>query len=135
TDLPAFDTAAMDGWAVAGPGPWQLTPWAVPEGVLAGDTRRPVPLAAGQAVPIATGARLPPGATAVLRLEHGEVTGPQAPPGGPSVAPRAAPPSQPQAAHPKTLRATQRAALAAGTDVRPRGQECRVGEVLLPAGT
>lgn len=22
TDLPPFDTSAMDGWAVAGPGPW-----------------------------------------------------------------------------------------------------------------
>ncbi|MFE2145949.1 molybdopterin molybdenumtransferase MoeA, partial [Streptomyces sp. NPDC059456] len=22
TDLPSFDTSAMDGWAVAGPGPW-----------------------------------------------------------------------------------------------------------------
>ena len=24
TDLPAFDTVTMDGWAVAGPGPWRL---------------------------------------------------------------------------------------------------------------
>ncbi|NJQ17850.1 hypothetical protein HCN52_23680, partial [Streptomyces bohaiensis] len=33
TDLPAFDTAAMDGWAVSGPGPWHLvTPMAEPRG-------------------------------------------------------------------------------------------------------
>ncbi len=24
TDLPSFDTSAMDGWAVAGPGPWHV---------------------------------------------------------------------------------------------------------------
>ncbi|MFD8263482.1 molybdopterin molybdenumtransferase MoeA, partial [Streptomyces griseoluteus] len=24
TDLPPFATAAMDGWAVSGPGPWRL---------------------------------------------------------------------------------------------------------------
>lgn len=24
TDLPSFDTSAMDGWAVSGPGPWRL---------------------------------------------------------------------------------------------------------------
>ena len=24
TDLPSFDTSAMDGWAVAGTGPWRL---------------------------------------------------------------------------------------------------------------
>jgi molybdopterin molybdotransferase len=60
TDLPAFDTAAMDGWAVAGPGPWHV----VGE-VLAGSP--PVPLADGTAVRIATGAALPIGAEAVLR--------------------------------------------------------------------
>ncbi|MRT44549.1 molybdopterin molybdenumtransferase MoeA, partial [Xylella fastidiosa subsp. multiplex] len=32
TDLPSFDTSAMDGWAVAGPGPWDVRE----EGVLAG---------------------------------------------------------------------------------------------------
>lgn len=25
-DLPSFDTSAMDGWAVAGPGPWSIRP-------------------------------------------------------------------------------------------------------------
>ncbi|MER5354953.1 molybdopterin molybdotransferase MoeA [Kitasatospora sp. NPDC002551] len=104
TDLPAFDTSAMDGWAVAGPGPWQ-----VGGRLLAG---RPAdgPLADGAAVEIATGAQLPPGATAVLRREHGE-------PGGP------------------LLRERTAGALTTGQDVRPRGQECRRGEVLLPAGT
>ncbi|MET4927478.1 hypothetical protein P3L51_34835, partial [Streptomyces sp. PSRA5] len=26
TDLPSFDTSAMDGWAVSGPGPWSVRP-------------------------------------------------------------------------------------------------------------
>ncbi|WP_459248441.1 molybdopterin molybdotransferase MoeA [Streptomyces youssoufiensis] len=68
TDLPPFDTSAMDGWALAGPGPWRLP--ARGRGVLAGHAR-PEPLEDGQAVRIATGARTPPGATAVLRSEHG----------------------------------------------------------------
>ncbi|GGO86018.1 molybdopterin molybdotransferase MoeA [Wenjunlia tyrosinilytica] len=69
TDLPAFDTSAMDGWAVAGPGPWRLG-----GAILAGDSS-PRPLEDGAAVRIATGAQLPRGATAVLRSEEGEVLG------------------------------------------------------------
>ncbi|GAA3865314.1 molybdopterin molybdotransferase MoeA [Streptomyces sedi] len=100
TDLPAFDTSAMDGWAVAGPGPWRLVegPPALAGGPLA------TPLTDGLALPIATGARLPEGATAVLRAEAGAVrrgllTGHTPEP---------------------------------GADIRPRGQECRSGAVLLP---
>ncbi|MFJ1705346.1 molybdopterin molybdotransferase MoeA [Kitasatospora sp. NPDC088346] len=100
TDLPAFDTSAMDGWAVAGPGPWRTV-----GRVLAGQDA--APLADGTAVEIATGALLPPGATGVLRREHGRVER-------------------------GLLRG---AALVPGQDVRPRGQECRRGEELLPAGT
>ncbi|MGD9482733.1 molybdopterin molybdotransferase MoeA [Streptomyces sp. TRM70308] len=104
TDLPAFDTSAMDGWAVAGPGPWALDP--DDPGVLAGQT--PARLPDGHAVAIATGARVPQGATAVLRTEHafaggGRITAPATPP--------------------------------QGADIRPRGQECRAGDLLLPAGT
>ncbi|MBV2152859.1 molybdopterin molybdotransferase MoeA [Kitasatospora sp. SUK 42] len=69
TDLPAFDTSAMDGWAVAGPGPWRVA-----GRVLAGRTEV-APLADGGAVEIATGAQLPAGATAVLRREHGRTEG------------------------------------------------------------
>lgn len=104
TDLPAFDTSAMDGWAVAGRGPWT----AVDGGLLAGHGAAAA-LGAGQAVPIATGARLPEGAAAVLRSEHGELRR-------------------------GTLHPTP-AAAADGADVRPRGQECRAGDRLLAAGT
>ncbi|GCD36421.1 molybdopterin molybdenumtransferase MoeA [Streptomyces chrestomyceticus JCM 4735] len=115
TDLPSFDTSAMDGWAVAGPGPWHLAARTRPDerehGILAGHEPSEG-VADGDAVPIATGARIPPGATAVLRSEHGEVR----------------------------VRSTGDAQLYApapvphGQDIRPRGQECRRGDQLLPAG-
>jgi molybdopterin molybdotransferase len=69
TDLPAFDTSAMDGWAVSGDGPWQV----VGE-VLAGAAPS-VTLRAGRACLIATGACTPQGTTAILRREHGRIDG------------------------------------------------------------
>ncbi|MGH3775846.1 MAG: molybdopterin molybdotransferase MoeA [Pseudonocardiaceae bacterium] len=61
--LPAFDTAAMDGYAVAGAGPWQLL------GQVRAGTVWKGALAAGQAVEICTGAQVPVGASAVLPVE------------------------------------------------------------------
>ncbi|WKN15875.1 molybdopterin molybdotransferase MoeA [Streptomyces sp. JUS-F4] len=106
TDLPSFDTSAMDGWAVAGPGPWAYEAGA---GLLAG--RSPdTPLPDGTAVRIATGARVPPDTTAVIRSEH---------------------------AHPDEAKGLlhARRSVVTGQDIRPRGQECRSGEQLVPAGT
>ncbi|NEB41379.1 molybdopterin molybdotransferase MoeA [Streptomyces sp. SID14515] len=106
TDLPSFDTSAMDGWAVAGPGPWAYEAGA---GLLAG--RGPdTPLPDGTAVRIATGARVPPDTTAVIRSEH---------------------------AHPDEAKGLlhARRSVVTGQDIRPRGQECRSGEPLVPAGT
>ncbi|MFF3529444.1 molybdopterin molybdotransferase MoeA [Streptomyces rubiginosohelvolus] len=108
TDLPPFDTSAMDGWAVAGPGPWRLRDG----GVLAGG--QPEPLRPGTAVAIATGARLPEGADAVLRREDGEDDARSG-----LLLDRSACPGPP----------------APGRDIRPRGQECRADDPLLPAGT
>jgi len=68
TDLPPFDSAAMDGWALADRGPWRVS-----GRVLAG--HRGTPLHPGQAVEIATGAPLPAGADAVLRREDGRLDG------------------------------------------------------------
>ncbi|CAL2055736.1 molybdopterin molybdotransferase MoeA [Streptomyces murinus] len=104
SDLPSFDTSAMDGWAVAGPGPWTVRE----EGVLAGHAQ-PAPLTDGEAVRIATGARVPADTTAVLRTEHGR-TDAQG-----------------------RLHATRD--MVHGQDIRPRGQECRSGDQLLPVGT
>ncbi|WP_084724664.1 molybdopterin molybdotransferase MoeA [Streptacidiphilus melanogenes] len=110
THLPPFDTSAMDGWAVSGPGPWRLREPAEGEG-LAG--RPPAAsLQDGEAVRIATGAPVPGDATAVLRREDGIVRTE-----GVELACR-----------PGTLSPPL------GRDIRPRGQECRSGEVLLPAG-
>jgi len=103
TDLPAFDTSAMDGWAVAGPGPWEVRE----DGVLAGQAE-PEPLTDGEAVRIATGARIPQDVTAVLRSEHGRTD------------------------DKGRLHATRE--VAHGQDIRPRGQECRSGDQLLPVG-
>ncbi|MFF8291566.1 molybdopterin molybdotransferase MoeA [Streptomyces sp. NPDC016309] len=105
TDLPSFDTSAMDGWAVAGPGPWRVREG---DSVLAGHAPAS-PLPDGEAVRIATGARVPPGATAVVRSEHSRTDT-----AGQLHARR-------EATH--------------GQDIRPRGQECRSGDQLLPAGT
>lgn len=101
TDLPAFDTSAMDGWAVAGPGPWTLRE----DGIAVG--RVPAALVPGTAGRIATGAPVPDGARAVLRLEDGFSAG--------GVLHAAVP-------------------LAQGRDIRPRGQECAAGTVLVEAG-
>ncbi|MFD3537894.1 molybdopterin molybdotransferase MoeA [Streptomyces sp. NPDC058662] len=103
-DLPSFDTSAMDGWAVAGPGPWTIRTGG---GVLAG-SGRPEPLADGAAVRIATGARIPADTSAVIRSEHCRESG-----------------SQLHADRP----------VLTGQDIRPRGQECRSGDQLLPAGS
>ncbi|WP_329456822.1 molybdopterin molybdotransferase MoeA [Streptomyces sp. NBC_01497] len=104
TDLPSFDTSAMDGWAVSGPGPWTLV---AAESVLAGHAYAGR-LPDGTAVRIATGARVPPEATAVIRSEHARTDDA----GG--------------------LHALRR--VTQGQDIRPRGQECRSGDQLLPAG-
>ncbi|MCX4235566.1 molybdopterin molybdotransferase MoeA [Streptomyces ortus] len=104
SDLPSFDTSAMDGWAVAGPGPWDVRA----EGVLAGHGG-PQRLTDGEAVRIATGARIPQDTSAVLRSEHGRTD------------------------EKERLYATRD--VVHGQDIRPRGQECRSGDPLLPTGT
>ncbi|MFG2292328.1 molybdopterin molybdotransferase MoeA [Streptomyces sp. NPDC048603] len=79
--LPSFDTAAMDGYAVAaGQGPWRVR-----GAVRAGAVWNGV-LGAGECVEISTGAPVPAGACAVLPLESaeaggGRVSGPVPPPG------------------------------------------------------
>ncbi|MFF4092556.1 molybdopterin molybdotransferase MoeA [Streptomyces sp. NPDC001834] len=141
TDLPPFDTSAMDGWVVSGPGPWTVReaaecgedlegageagtaaspasgPGPAPgaksrpgrdRGILAGH-RAPARLPDGDAVRIATGARIPRDANAVIRSEHGRVDEAKG-----------------------LLHAPYR--VHPGQDIRPRGQECRSGDLLLPAG-
>ncbi|MEV1331697.1 molybdopterin molybdotransferase MoeA [Micromonospora costi] len=101
TDLPAFPTSSVDGWAVRGAGPWRVV-----GRVLAGGT--PPPLTEdGTTVEIATGAMVPRGGTAVLRVEESGRT----PEGLVTGTPRATP------------------------EWREPGEEAYAGEELLPAGT
>ncbi|MGC5053843.1 molybdopterin molybdotransferase MoeA [Micromonospora sp. DT48] len=101
TDLPAFPTSSVDGWAVRGAGPWRVV-----GRVLAGSTAAPL-TEDGTTVEIATGAMVPPGAAAVLRVEESRRT----PAGLVDGVPRPTP------------------------EWRQPGEEATAGEELLPAGT
>lgn len=136
TDLPSFDTSAMDGWAVAGDGPWTVHE----EGaVLAGHVPTGA-LAPGEAVRIATGARVPAGTTAVLRTEHARTeAAAMVPPA--SRTDRSGEPGQgpahtdaPPATAPTGLVLHALREVVSRQDIRPRGQECRTGDELLPGG-
>lgn len=66
-DLPTYTTSSMDGWAVAGEGPWKIV----------GDVKAGAPyendLKRGTAVRIATGAVIPQGTLGIVRWEVAEV--------------------------------------------------------------
>ena len=70
-DLPTYATSAMDGYAVAGVGPWEII----------GEVKAGLPmkqaLKDGQAVGIATGAVVPEGVFGVIRWEDAKVIGVQ----------------------------------------------------------
>ncbi|MEV0805455.1 molybdopterin molybdotransferase MoeA [Micromonospora sp. NPDC050200] len=101
TDLPAFPTSGVDGWAVRGEGPWDVV-----GRVLAGNTPHPL-TADGTTVEIATGAMVPEGTTAVLRVEESSRTADGRVAGTPRPSP----------------------------EWRQPGEEAYAGEELLPAGT
>jgi molybdopterin molybdotransferase len=101
TDLPPCRVSAMDGWAVADAGPWQVVP----------DDGRP--LATGGCAAVRTGAPVPPGADAVLPVEHSST-----------------------ATDGRTLLVHRAVGTpwAAGQHVRTPGEEARQGDVLVAAG-
>lgn len=118
TDLPAFDTAAMDGYAVSGPGPWVLS-----ESDMRAGSETMVRLDPGGAVSIATGSALPAGCDAILRSELASIE-------------TALHGARLYSLDPLTgLPDDSGAAIPPGTDVRPRGEECAEGETLVPAGS
>jgi molybdopterin molybdotransferase len=100
TDLPAFPTSSVDGWAVRGPAPWRIV-----GSVLAGGSAPRLDVD-GTAVEIATGAMVPDGTTAVIRVEESTRSGDTV---------TGVPREQPE--------------------WRVPGEEAHKGEVLLPAGT
>src|SRR5215467_15555346 len=68
TDLPAFPTSTVDGWAVRGAAPWRIVGQVLAggvAGVLAGD---------GECVEIATGAMVPEGTEEIVRIEESTPT-------------------------------------------------------------
>lgn len=69
TDLPAFPTSSVDGWAVRGPQPWRIV-----GRVLAGEEAQAL-TDDGTCVQIATGAMVPDNTTAIVRLEDSQTTG------------------------------------------------------------
>lgn len=105
-DLPPFDRSAMDGYAIraadtAPPAPLRLA-GAVAAGEVAAGALEP-----GTAVGITTGAALPDGADAVLRVEDAAMQDGRVRPARP---------------------------VAVGTHVRYRGEDVARGDVLAPAG-
>jgi len=109
--IPHYASSAMDGWAVAGVGPWTL--------LTGGDAERArsVGLSDGVAVDVLTGGLIPAGAEAVLQLEHGVVEQSAGSarlhlaPSAPSEEPRP------------------------GRHIRPAGTESPAGSTVLDAGT
>ncbi|WP_371406818.1 molybdopterin molybdotransferase MoeA [Kribbella sp. NBC_00662] len=67
--VPPVDRAAMDGYAVRGPGPWRV------DGHVVAGAADPGTLVDGQATGIVTGAALPAGTTSVVRYEDAVVNG------------------------------------------------------------
>lgn len=105
---PARALTDLPGFDTSSMDGWAVSgtgPWTVVATVLAG-AAPPLRLNAGEAAVIATGAAVPPGADAVVRRENGAVTD-----------------GVLSAARPEP-----------GTDIRPRGEECRAGEVLADSG-
>jgi molybdopterin molybdotransferase len=111
-DLPSFDNAAMDGYALRS----QDTQGAASEspvrlrvvGESAAGKPYPRSLGAGEAVAISTGAPVPEGANAVLPVEDARVEG-------------------------ETLICSQ--PVREGSHIRPKGQDVSAGSLLLSAGT
>ena len=105
-DLPPFDRSAMDGYAVRAADTEPPAALAIAGEVAAGEVAAGA-LAPGTALGVTTGAALPEGADAILRVEDARVADGRVTPAGP---------------------------LAPGFHVRHRGEDVARGDVLAPAG-
>ncbi|MNH16745.1 Molybdopterin molybdenumtransferase [compost metagenome] len=105
-DLPPWPNSAMDGYALR-LADWTGAPLPVSQRIFAGHT--PEPLQPGTCARIFTGAPLPVGADCVEMQENAELLDDQ------------------------RVRFTE--PLRVGQNIRPQGQETRVGEAVLAAGT
>ncbi|MFC4113026.1 molybdopterin molybdotransferase MoeA [Nonomuraea zeae] len=129
--VPGADVSAMDGYAVAGDGPWRVV-----GRVLAGGAVHAAELRPGEAVEIATGAPVPGGAEAVVPWERVTI----APASGGSAS------SGPVSGGPVSrMRAARvpawgddvwiEGAVEVGRHIRRRGEDIAEGAVVLGAGT
>ena len=113
-DLPEFASSAMDGYAVRASDVAQASPESAVELKVVGRAligERPhATVGAGEAVKIATGAPIPAGADAIVPIENAESA----------------------EGSPDLVRIFD--AAAEGHHVRPRGEDVREGDVLVPAG-
>ncbi|MHB8392134.1 MAG: molybdopterin molybdotransferase MoeA [Acidobacteriaceae bacterium] len=125
-DQPPFPRVTRDGFAVRAEDIASATPLRVVGQLRAGEPWPPgnPPLAAGEAVEIMTGAALPPGADAVLMVEHVQET----------LAGWIDDSSAEASLHRSVTPQVGRT-LTAGENVVPRGSEARYGELLLEPGT
>ena len=105
SDVPLADASAMDGFAVVGTGPWLV------RGTVLAGGHRAGRIGPGEAVEVATGALVPAGTERVLPVEVVTV---RSSAGARTVEPSGAEPAR--------------------SHVRPRGEECSAGQLLLPAG-
>ena len=118
--MPLGPVSAMDGYALAGTGPWRLTGAPLRAGGAPAERLRP-----GTAAPIATGALAPPGTDRVLRHELVEVSS-----GGGRTSGAAAAPGPGGGA---VLTASPQAE--GVDDLRPVGEDWAAGHHLAEAGT
>jgi molybdopterin molybdotransferase len=111
-DVPGFDNSAMDGFAIRAADSAGASPGSPVELPVTGESRAGHPagreLGAGEAIAISTGAMIPAGADAVIRVEDTERRG-------------------------EAVRLL--AEVRAGTAVRRAGEDVRAGDPLLAAGT
>jgi molybdopterin molybdotransferase len=108
-DHPPFDRSTRDGYAVRDEDLVPGSTLRILGSLRAGESWSGVPLAAGQAIEIMTGAPLPAGANAVVMLEHVAVEG-------------------------EALRLAANRSVRAGEHIVARGSEARSGDIVLPIG-
>ncbi|MCA5895222.1 molybdopterin molybdotransferase MoeA [Isoptericola sp. NEAU-Y5] len=129
--LPGFDNSQMDGYAVRSTdlaGATREAPVALRVAAPVPAGTQPPPLAAGTAAPVMTGAPVPAGADAVVRVEDADPphfgTPGAATPGAATSGVAEEPAAEVRFAAPVTV----------GAYVRTTGSDVAAGEVLLPAG-
>ncbi|MFC3895004.1 molybdopterin molybdotransferase MoeA [Lentzea rhizosphaerae] len=120
-DQPTCDTSAMDGYAVAGPGPG---PWTVAGRVAAGDPVPDTTLQSGEAFGVATGAPVPAGSDLVIPVERCTVEGSRLV-------------EQAQCQHSGCRHSGCQHPVPAqvGKNIRRRGEDWSAGDELVPAGS